>query len=156
MNINMTIIGQLISFIIFVAICMKYIWPSFNEILQERKKKISSGIEFSKLAENKLKESEITAKKRILSGKKEANKILQNATKRASKIIEKAKQEAIIESKKIKDSAFVDINKEVIRSKEELRLKVSKLVIIGVEKILNETIDLNKNQKIINTLASEL
>ena len=44
MNFNATLIGQTIAFIVFVWICMKYIWPPLMSILEERTAKIAEGL----------------------------------------------------------------------------------------------------------------
>ncbi|MCK4865410.1 MAG: F0F1 ATP synthase subunit B, partial [Gammaproteobacteria bacterium] len=41
MNINLTLIGQTITFIFFVLFCMKFIWPPLVAALDERKKTIA-------------------------------------------------------------------------------------------------------------------
>lgn len=38
MTINMTIIGQMISFAIFVWFCAKFVWPPIINAMQEREK----------------------------------------------------------------------------------------------------------------------
>ena len=44
MNMNMTILGQLISFSIFVWFCMKYVWPPILAALEERETRIADGL----------------------------------------------------------------------------------------------------------------
>ena len=44
MNFNATLIGQSITFIVFVWFCMKFIWPPVMHALEERKKKIADGL----------------------------------------------------------------------------------------------------------------
>ena len=44
MNLNATIIGQMIAFALFVAFCMKYVWPPIMAALEDRKKKIADGL----------------------------------------------------------------------------------------------------------------
>ena len=44
MNINLTLIGQAISFAIFVWFCMKFIWPPLLAALEERQKLIEEGL----------------------------------------------------------------------------------------------------------------
>ena len=36
MNINLTLIGQMIAFICFVVFCMKYVWPPILAAMAER------------------------------------------------------------------------------------------------------------------------
>ena len=45
MNFNYTLIGQLLAFILFVWFCMKYVWPPMLQILEEREKEISDGLD---------------------------------------------------------------------------------------------------------------
>ena len=44
MNFNATLIGQSITFIIFVWFCMKFIWPMLLTIMQERETRIVDGL----------------------------------------------------------------------------------------------------------------
>jgi len=44
-NLNLTLIGQAISFAIFVWFCMKYVWPPVTEAMQARQKKIADGLD---------------------------------------------------------------------------------------------------------------
>ena len=44
MNINLTLIGQSIAFVVFVWFCMKLVWPPIVSALNERKAKIADGL----------------------------------------------------------------------------------------------------------------
>ena len=44
MNINLTIIGQMISFAIFVWFCAKYIWPPIINAMATRETRIADGL----------------------------------------------------------------------------------------------------------------
>ncbi len=46
MEINATIIGQLITFAILVWFTMKYVWPPITSAMVEREKKIAGGLEY--------------------------------------------------------------------------------------------------------------
>ena len=50
MNINATLLGQTLAFVIFVAICWKYVWPPIIAIMEEREKRIADGLEAAKKA----------------------------------------------------------------------------------------------------------
>ena len=54
MNINLTLIGQAISFAIFVLFCMKYVWSPITSALEERKKKIADGLSAAELGQQAL------------------------------------------------------------------------------------------------------
>ena len=44
MDINMTLIGQTIAMIVFVWLCMKFIWPPILNALEERQQQIVEGL----------------------------------------------------------------------------------------------------------------
>ena len=44
MNINLTLIGQLIAFVAFVAFCMRYVWPPIAGAMAERQNRIADGL----------------------------------------------------------------------------------------------------------------
>ena len=50
MNINLTIIGQSIVFIIFMWFCMKFIWPFLIAAMRERQQSIAAGLEAEELS----------------------------------------------------------------------------------------------------------
>jgi F-type H+-transporting ATPase subunit b len=43
-NINLTLIGQLIAFVAFVAFCMRFVWPPIVSAMAERQQKIADGL----------------------------------------------------------------------------------------------------------------
>ena len=43
MNINATLIGQLIAFTVFVWFCMKFVWPPLMEAIEKRQQDIADG-----------------------------------------------------------------------------------------------------------------
>ena len=44
MNINLTLIGQSLAFVVFVWFCMKLVWPPIVTALNDRKTKIADGL----------------------------------------------------------------------------------------------------------------
>ena len=54
MNINLTLIGQMIAFVCFVLFCMKYVWPPIVAAMAEREKKIADGLAAADRASHEL------------------------------------------------------------------------------------------------------
>ena len=44
MNINATLLGQAISFALFVWFCMKFVWTPLMNAIEERQKRIADGL----------------------------------------------------------------------------------------------------------------
>ena len=54
MNLNATLIGELIAFAVFVLFCMKFVWPPLINAIEARQKKIADGLAASDRAEKDL------------------------------------------------------------------------------------------------------
>ncbi len=156
MNINLTLIGQSISFLFFVAFCMKFVWPAITNAMAERTKKIAEGLEAADHAEQDRKLAQEAAVKKMTEAKHEASAIIDQANKRANKIVEEAKTQAQAEADLIKSAAQGEVEQEVNRAKETLRSQVAVLAVAGAEKILESTVDANAHKEMLDKLAAQL
>ena len=156
MNINATLLGQTVAFVIFIAICWKYVWPPIIAIMEEREKRIADGLEAAKKADDSLQEAQLAFDQEMNKAKAEAAEILEKANARASQIVKDATSKAETEAEKILTSASKIIENDVNKAKEELRQKMSELIIETSEKILGEEITPDKHQKLLAKAASEL
>jgi F-type H+-transporting ATPase subunit b len=156
MNINATLLGQTVAFVIFIAICWKYVWPPIIAIMEEREKRISDGLEAAKKADDSLEEAQLAFDQEMNTAKAEAAEILEKANTRASQIVSDATIKAGTEAEKILTSASKTIENDVNKAKEELRHKMSELIIETSEKILGEEITPDKHQELLTKAASEL
>ncbi len=156
MNINATLLGQTLAFVIFVAICWKYVWPPIIAIMEEREKRIADGLEAAKKADDSLDEAQLAFDQEMSKAKAEAAEILEKANSRASQIVSDATVKAEAEAEKILSSASKTIENDVNKAKEELRQKMSELIIDTSEKILGDEISPEKHQELLKKAASEL
>ena len=156
MNINATLLGQTLAFVIFVAICWKYVWPPIIAIMEEREKRIADGLEAAKKADDSLEEAQLAFDQEINKAKVEAAEILEKANSRASQIVVDATTKAENEAEKILTAASKTIENDVNKAKEELRQKMSELIIDTSEKILGNEISPDKHQELLKKAASEL
>ena len=156
MNINATLLGQTLAFVIFVAICWKYVWPPIIAIMEEREKRIADGLEAAKKADDSLTEAQLAFDQEMNKAKAEAAEILEKANSRASQIVSDATVKAEVEAEKILSSASKNIENDVNKAKEELRQKMSELIIDTSEKILGDEISPEKHQELLKKAASEL
>jgi len=155
-NINLTLIGQIIAFAVFVWFCLKFVWPPLISAMQERQKKIADGLDAANRAERDLKLAQEKATSQLREAKEQAAQIIEQANKRANQIIDEAKEGARQEGDRLKAAAQAEINQEVNRAKEILRTQVSTLAVAGASKILEASIDVEKHNDLLNKLAEEL
>jgi F-type H+-transporting ATPase subunit b len=155
-NINATLLGQAISFTLFVLFCMKYVWPPLIAAIEERQKKIADGLASADKAAKDLKLAEAKATDQLKDAKAQAANIIDAANKRKSQIVDEAKDEANAERTKILAQADAEVEAERNRLKEELRKQVAGLAIAGAEKIIERSIDEAANSDIVDKIVAEL
>jgi F-type H+-transporting ATPase subunit b len=155
-NINATLIGQSITFLIFVWFCLNYIWPPIRNAMDERAKKIADGLQAADRAQHDLELAKENIVKKLHIAKREAAVIIEQANKRSVQIVEEAKEHAREEADRIKLSAQAEIDQEVNRAREQLRSQVATLAVAGAEKILRTDVDASAHQRMMDKLVAEL
>jgi F-type H+-transporting ATPase subunit b len=155
-NINLTLIGQMIAFICFVMFCMKYVWPPILAAMAEREKKIADGLAAADRASHDLELAKEKAVERLKEAKHEAAGIIESANKRGNQLVEEAKDAAVVEADRVKLSAQAEIEQQANRAREQLRSQVAALSLAGAEKVLGAAIDQEAHNELVEKLAAEL
>ena len=156
MNINATLLGQAISFMLFVWFCMKLVWPPLIAAIEERQKKIADGLAASDRAAKDLELVQAKMAEQLKDAKVQAAAIIEQANKRKALILDEARTEADAERQKIIAQGQAEIDAERKRAREELRKQVAALAIAGAEKILERSVNEAANSDIVDKLVAEL
>ena len=156
MNINATLLGQTIMFILFVWFCMKFVWPPIMQALSERKKQIADGLAAGERGKHELELASKRATENLREAKQRASEIIAQAEKRASQVIEEAKGTAKDESNRILVGAKAEVEQEVFRAKEVLRQQVADLAIAGATKFLQREVDAQTHADLLLSIRAEL
>ncbi len=153
---NATLLGQAIAFFLFVVFCMKYVWPPIMEAIEERQKKIADGLAAADRAAKDLDLAQANASDQLKEAKRAASELIEQANKRKAQIVDDAKIEAQAEREKILAQGMAEIEAERNRARDELRKQVATLAVIGAEKIIGRSIDVEAQNDILNKLTAEL
>ena len=156
MNINLTLIGQTISFALFVLFCMKFVWPALISVMEEREKKIADGLDAADRADKDLELAQKKATQQLREAKVEAAAIIEQANKRANQIVEASKEDARKEGEKILAQAQAEIEQQRIKARDALRAEIAAIAVAGAEKILETSVDADKHGDMLNKLVAEL
>lgn len=156
MNINATLIAQLIVFGILVWFTMKFIWPPVIKALDERANKIAEGLAAAERGKSDFEQAEKRVAAILAEGRQQVAEMVANADKRAAEIMEAAKQQASDEAAKILEQARADVAQEANRAREASRSQVGILAVKGAEQILRREIDANAHSELLNALKQEL
>ena len=156
MNFNATLIGQSITFIVFVWFCMRFVWPPIMHALQQRKEKVAEGLAAGERGKHELELARKKAIDTLHEAKQQAAEIISRAEKRGAEIVEEAKNEAAQEGNRVKAAAQQSLEQEVNRAKETLRGQVVEIATAGAGRILRRELDATANDELIKDLVAQI
>jgi len=156
MNINLTLIAQLISFAVFVWFTLRFIWPPLVNAMNERKAKIADGLAAAERGQQAQVRAEQEAEQCLQKARAQAAEITSNAEKEAAQIIEQAKGKGRAEGARQLAAAQAEIEQATHKAREALRTKVAELAVAGAEKILRAEVNPKAHQKILDAVAHQI
>jgi F-type H+-transporting ATPase subunit b len=156
MNINLTLIGQLLSFALFVWFTKKYVWTPMLAALEVRKGTIADGLAAAERGQHEQKLAKQRSAEVLREAKAQAAEIVGMAQKRASEIVDDAKGDARGEGERILAAARAEIEQESNRAREALREKVAELAVAGAEKILRREVNAEAHREILDGVSRQI
>ena len=151
-----TLLGQTLTFIVFVYFCKRLIWPPVINAMRERQTAIAEGLASAERAGKDLELAQERATEELREARGEAQQIIEQARGRANQMIDEAKAEAKEEGERIKEAARAEVEQEMNRAKETLRAQVAALSVAGAEKVLGASVDEAKHGELLSQLAGDL
>ncbi|MCH8504662.1 MAG: F0F1 ATP synthase subunit B [Ectothiorhodospiraceae bacterium] len=156
MEINATLLGQMIAFAIFVWFTMKFVWPNISQAMRARQEKIADGLAAAERGRKDLEDAEAQKAEVLKEARQKANEILDQANKRANQLVEEARETARKEGERQLAQAQAQIEQELNQAKQELREQVVTLAITGATKVLEREVDAKAHNDLLNDLAKQL
>lgn len=156
MNINLTLIIQMIVFALLVWATMHYLWPPLMRAVEERQKKIAHGLAAADRGEQELQQARQGAEAILREARERAGQIIDQAQHRANDLVEQARASASQEGQRLVASAQQQIGLEASRARESLRREVGGIVVAAASKLLEREIDPGAHQDLINKLAAQI
>ena len=156
MDINITLVGQMITFAIFVVFTMKFVWPPLRKALDQRREKIADGLASADRASRELEVAKRQSAEVLREAKAKATEIIDGAYTRDHKVDEQAKEEAIVAADKIKSMAMAEIEQEKIKAKVELKTELVTLAMAGASKIISAQVDEQASNEILKDFVAKI
>ena len=156
MNINLTLIVQMIVFALLVWAVMKWLWPVILGAMDERQRKIAQGLAAAEEGERELAEARGKAEVIIREARERANQIIDHAEHRANELIEQSKGTASSEGARIIAAAHQQIELDTTRAKEGLRREVAGIAVGAAAKLLDREIDPRTHADLLDKLAAQI
>ena len=156
MNINLTLIVQMIVFIVLVWFTMKFVWPMILGPMEERSKKIAAGLAAAEKGQQELAQARDRAEAVIREARERATQIIDQAQHRANDLVEQAKGTATAEGRRLVESAKQQIELEASHAREALRREVATIAVSAASKVLEREIDPRAHADLLSKLATQI
>ncbi len=140
--------------ILFVFLSLVAYKPIVKK-LSERQAKIKESMEQAEKIREDAARSEEEIKAHLETARKEGQNVISQASQIGERLKEEARQSARQEAESLITKARGEIQREREKSVEELRAEFADIAILAAEKVINETLDKKKHQKIINDVLKE-
>ena len=156
MNINLTLIVQMVVFIVLIWFTMTFVWPIITGAMEERAKKIALGLAAAEKGQTELAQARTNSDAIIREARERATQIIDHAQHRANELIDQAKSTATHEGQRLVAAAQQQIDLEANRARESLRKEVAQLAVDTASKLLEREIDPRAHADLISKLATQI
>ena len=153
MNLNATILAQMVVFGALVWFTMKFVWPMITGAMQTRSQKIAEGLAAADRGHKDLAAAESRAEELLKAARERSLAMEHQAQVRANQIVEAAKQTAQTEAARIVESARAQVALDIQKAREELRGQVAALAVSGAARIIEREIDPRTHAQLLDKLA---
>ena len=147
---------QIFNFLLLFFLLRKFLWGRFIQVLDDRREKISTefkNIEDTKTEIVRLKEEYVQKMNQI---EETARVRIQSAVGDGQRVAEEIRQQARAEAQKIITSAREDIQFELKKAKEELKVNVVDLTIRATERLIQEKLTPASDKKLTEDFLKEI
>jgi F-type H+-transporting ATPase subunit b len=155
-NLNATLLAQIVVFFILAWFTMRFVWPPIVKALDERAKKIADGLAAAEKANANLVVAEKRAAEELRKARETGAELRTSAERQAAQLIDEARQEAARIIAQARAQAETEAATATQRAKEALRERVADLAVAGAERILKREIDAKKHADLLADLKQEL
>ena len=155
-DINMTLVAQVINFLILVAILTKVAYKPLMKILEERRSAIEGSIAEAQKEREEAEAMKAEYKAQLAQARAEAQAIVAKAEHTAKESRDAILAEAKREQARMLQAAREEIALERQRAVAELRREVVTLSTMAAAKVLDENLDAEKNSALVERFIDEL
>jgi F-type H+-transporting ATPase subunit b len=156
MNINLTLVVQMIVFIVLIWFTMKFVWPMILGPMEERSKKIAAGLAAGDKGQQELARARDSADAILREARERATQIVEQAQRQANDLVEQAKGTATSEGARLVEQAKQQIELQTSHAREALRREVATIAVTAASKVLEREINPQTHADLLSKLATQI
>jgi F-type H+-transporting ATPase subunit b len=155
-GINLTLLGQMGTFLVFIWFTKKFVWPPVMQALEERRTRIADGLAAADRGQKALENADAQVAERLREARQQASQIIEQAERRGAELVEEAKENAQAAGERILAQARAELEQDTNRAREALRGEVAAIALSGARQLLEKEIDAGTHRELLDRLAGQL
>ena len=155
-DINGTVIVELITFLVMLAILARWVYPEIVRLAEARQRAIAEQLQAAEKARADAEKQLEEARAKLDDARKTAQGVVDAASKSAEQLRQEARAKAEEDAKRIGESARKEIDAERDRAIQSVRSQVASLVVQATEKVIGETLDERSHKALIERSIEEV
>jgi len=153
MNINATLIVEMITFLLFVWFVMAVIWPPMIRALEKRRTQIAEGLASADQGRQALEIAQKEGETLVAEARAKAAAILRQAEERAQAVIDSAVTEGKTQAQQIVAQAHQELDIQLKAARRELYDEIAGLALKAAGRVVLDNLDDEKHHKMVNELV---
>lgn len=150
------LIFQIVGFVILVWLMAKFVFPVMIRAVDERQKRIETGLKEAAEAHKALEDAESRVDDLLSDARKEAEALLSRSKEEAAEAILAAETKAKERADQIVKDARASLEVDVRKARDMLKKETIGLVAAATEQVIGEKVDAKKdNELIAKAIAKE-
>ena len=155
-DINMTLIAQILNFVSLVVILRAVAYKPVKKILAERSQRIQESLDKADADKAEAERTLRDYKAKLAEAREKAQSIVENAERVAAQDREAAVADTRREIEQMKASARAEIARENERAKDEIRKEVIRLSLLAAGKIVAKNMTTDENETFVENFIDSL
>jgi F-type H+-transporting ATPase subunit b len=150
------LIWTIITFLALLFVLRMFAWKPLLEALRKREEHVRNSIERAEQAKQDAERILEENRKQLANAEAESHRILNEGRALGDKLKSEIVEQANLQSRRMVEQAKQEIERDKEAALSQLRNEVATLAIKVAEKILDETLDENRQRKLVDAYLKEL
>ena len=157
LGINLTfLLSQIVNFILLMIILRLWAWKPILRMLEQRRERISQGLEDARIASEARANAEKEAQAILAKAQQEGELKIREASERAEQVGKELRTVAEKETVSLREAAALEAEQARDQALTELRGQVAALAIAAAQKLIGESLDERRQHALVAEFFSGL
>lgn len=152
-NVNATLIAQILNFLILLAILAKFAYKPLLNVMEERRNRIANDLDSAEKTRLEAESLKAEYTKELADARQQATEIVEKANKIAQNLHDEMVEQARVEKEEMMASAKERIEQEKQQAMLDIRSEVIALSTMIAGKIVDQKLNSAEDQKMVASVA---